>query len=77
MRRAAMEELRVADVILHLHPAPEGPAPPFVEVARLDQPPRGPVVTVYTKGDVVTPERAGGAGGQRPRGVGLGAVRAR
>jgi len=44
-------------VILHLHPAPEAPAPPFDSVARLDRPPRAPVLTVYTKGDMVSSER--------------------
>jgi GTP-binding protein Era len=56
MRAAALEQLARADVILHLHPAPEAPAPPFLDVARLDRPPRAPVLTVYTKGDAVSPE---------------------
>jgi GTPase len=54
MRAAALDELARADVILHLHPAPEAPALPFAEVARLEKPPRGKVLTVYTKGDVVS-----------------------
>jgi GTP-binding protein Era len=53
MRALAQAEIRRADVILHLHPAPEAPAPPFAEVAGLDTPPRAPVVTVYTKADLV------------------------
>ncbi len=56
MRAAALDQLDRADVILHLHPAPEAPAPPFHEVARLARPPRAPVVAVYTKGDVVSAE---------------------
>jgi GTP-binding protein Era len=45
------------DVILHLHPAPEAPAPDFQSVARLETPARAPVLTVYTKGDMVSPAR--------------------
>lgn len=57
MRLAALETLRRADVILHLHPAPEAPAPPFMEVARLDTAPTAPVHVVYTKGDLVSEAR--------------------
>ena len=56
MRAAALEQLERSDVILHLHPAVEAPAPPFVHVARLAHPPRAPVVVIYTKGDTVSPE---------------------
>jgi GTP-binding protein Era len=59
MRSAALEELDRADVILHLHPAPDAPAPPFGEVARLERAPRAPVITVYTKGDVVSSQVRG------------------
>jgi GTPase len=61
MRALALEGLRHADVILHLHPAPEAPAPSLVQVAGLEAPPRAPVLTVYTKADQVPP-------GQRPAG---------
>lgn len=57
MRSAAIEILEGADVVLHLHPAPEAPAPPLEELARLDAPPRAPLIRVYTKGDLVSPER--------------------
>lgn len=56
MRAAALKQLERSDVILHLHPAAEAPAPPFVQVARLAHPPRVPVVVVYTKGDTVSGE---------------------
>jgi GTP-binding protein Era len=47
------------DLILHLHPAPDGPAPPFSQVARLARQPSAPVLTVYTKSDLVpAPHRA-------------------
>jgi GTP-binding protein Era len=55
MRELALETLERTDVILHLHPAPESPAPPFAELARLIKPLRAPVITVYTKGDLVPP----------------------
>lgn len=57
MRLAALETLRRADVVLHLHPAREAPAPPFAEVARLDTPPTAPVHLVYTKADLVSEAR--------------------
>lgn len=57
MRAAAVEALRDADLILHLHPAPEAPAPPFAEVARLESLPAAPVLLVHTKGDLVPPAR--------------------
>ncbi|SRR5581483_6877985 len=53
MRQAALETMRRMDLILHLHPAAEAPAPPLVELARLERPPAAPVLPVYTKGDLV------------------------
>ena len=57
MRRLAEERLGKVDVILYLHPAPEAPAPDFQSVARLETPARAPVLTVYTKGDMVPEAR--------------------
>jgi len=57
MRELALEALRRVDVVLHLHPAPNAPAPPFERVARLDAAVPGPVLTVYTKGDLLAPPR--------------------
>jgi GTP-binding protein Era len=57
MRDAALATLASVDAIVHLHPLAEYPAPPFATVARLERPPRAPVVTVYTKADVVPAER--------------------
>ncbi|HEU5041552.1 MAG TPA: GTPase Era [Gemmatimonadales bacterium] len=57
MRELALDALPRMDVILHLHPAPEAPAPPFEQLARLDRPLAAPVLTVYTKGDLVSPSR--------------------
>jgi GTP-binding protein Era len=53
MRALALEAIGRMDVILHLHPAPDAPAPPFLSLARLELPPPGAVLTVYTKGDLV------------------------
>ncbi len=55
MLHAAQEVLRSVDLVLHLHPAAQGPAPPFASVARLERPPAAPVLTVYTKSDLVAP----------------------
>jgi GTPase len=57
MRELALDAIHRVDLVLHLHPAPEAPAPPFQEVARLSQPLVAPVVTVYTKGDLLHPTR--------------------
>ena len=57
MRELALETLERMDVILHLHPAPDAPAPTFAELARLTSPPPAPVITVYTKADLVPPAR--------------------
>jgi GTP-binding protein Era len=57
MRQLALEALRRVDVVLHLHPAPDAPAPPLERVARLEAPVPAPVLTVYTKGDLVAPPR--------------------
>src|SRR5207237_199537 len=51
---AALRAAADADVIASLHPLAESPAPPLESVARLEQPPRAPVVTVYTKADLVS-----------------------
>lgn len=58
-RMAALAERGVAEaaVVLHLHPAPDAPAPPFADVARTPRPIRAPVLTVYTKSDLVSPGR--------------------
>src|SRR2546428_12251866 len=53
MRAAALRAIADAEVIAYLHPLPEFPAPPLMEVAKLDRPPRAPIVTVYTKSDLV------------------------
>src|SRR5574338_1231829 len=53
MMAAAQEALASADLILHLHPAPDAPAPSFARAARLERLPRAPVLLVYTKADLV------------------------
>src|ERR1043166_3556133 len=60
MRALALDGVRRADVILHLHPATEGAAPAFWTVAELPAPPRAPVLTVYRKGDWLAPARRAG-----------------
>jgi len=53
MLHSAQEVLKGADLVLHLHPAADAPAPPFERVARLEVPVSAPVLTVYTKADLV------------------------
>lgn len=60
MRALALEGLRRADVILHLHPAPEAPALALADLARLDAAPLAPVLTTYTKADLLSPEQRAG-----------------
>jgi GTP-binding protein Era len=57
MRAAALETLHAADLVLHLHPAPEGPAPPLAAVAMIEPAALPPVLPVYTKADLVAPAR--------------------
>ncbi|HEX5005378.1 MAG TPA: GTPase Era [Gemmatimonadales bacterium] len=59
MRRAALEQLARSHAIVYLHPAVGGLAPPFATLAGLEAPPAAPVLTVYTKADLVpAPDRA-------------------
>ncbi len=55
MRAAALRAIAEADVIAYLHPLAEYPAPPLQDVAQLARLPKAPVVTVYTKSDLVSP----------------------
>jgi GTP-binding protein Era len=55
MRTLALEALPRAHVVLHLHPAPDGVAPDFASLVTDAPPFTAPVVTVYTKGDLLTP----------------------
>ncbi len=65
MREAALRAIADAEVIAHLHPLPEAPGPAFAVAAGLAAAPRAPVVTVYTKADLVPAER------RRPLGPGI------
>lgn len=60
MREAALAAIARVDLILHLHPAAEAPAPDFAALTGLALPPRAPVVTVYTKADLVPAGRRAG-----------------
>ena len=55
MRSAALRAIEDAEVIAYLHPLNEYPAPPLERVAGLERTPRAPIVTVYTKADLVEP----------------------
>jgi GTP-binding protein Era len=55
MRGHALRAIADADVIAYLHPLSEFPALPLAHVAQLERPPRAPIVTVYTKADLVPP----------------------
>jgi len=55
MRAAALRAIEDAEVIAYLHPLSAYPAPPLARVAGLERAPRAPVVTVYTKADMVQP----------------------
>jgi GTP-binding protein Era len=57
MREMALEALGRMDLILHLHPAPDAPAPSLLEVAGLAAPPSAAVLTVHTKSDLVPARR--------------------
>lgn len=57
MRQLALNGLRTADIVLFLHPASEAPAPPFGELVPDAPPFTAEVITVYTKGDLVSEAR--------------------
>jgi len=57
MRKAALVALREAEVIAYLHPLTEHPAPPLAQAAALERPPAAPVITVYTKADLMPEAR--------------------
>ena len=57
MRELALEALERMDLILHLHPAPDAPAPPLAELALIARPLSARVITVYTKADLVSTTR--------------------
>ncbi|HJS46432.1 MAG TPA: GTPase Era [Gemmatimonadales bacterium] len=68
MRQAALQTLRQMHAVVHLHPAPDASAPPFRDLLGADAAAAAgiPVVTCYTKGDLVQPDarrrlEAGGA----------------
>jgi len=54
MRQMALEALTKVDLVLHLHPAADAPAPPFHELVPDAPPFRATVLPVYTKGDLVS-----------------------
>src|SRR6267142_667112 len=55
MRAAALRAIDDSEVIAYLHPLNEYPAPPLAGVAGLARGPRAPVITVYTKSDLIPP----------------------
>src|SRR5262245_16006693 len=55
MRSAALRAIEDAEVIAYLHPLSEYPAPPLARVAGLERTPRAPIMTIYTKADLVQP----------------------
>ncbi len=52
MLDAALDTLRQADAVLHLHPLPEAPAPPLETLLPDNLKLRAPVATVLTKADL-------------------------
>jgi GTP-binding protein Era len=57
MRELALETARRMDLVLHLHPAPDAPAPPLERLTGENQPLGVASLTVYTKGDLLHPDR--------------------
>ena len=57
MRELALDTAARMDLVLHLHPAPDAPAPPFERLTGLTEPLGVPTLAVFTKGDLLTPDR--------------------
>src|SRR5213594_2555251 len=62
MRAAALRAIDDAEIIAYLHPLNGYPAPPLATVAGLARSPRAPIVTVYTKSELVSPSARPPAG---------------
>jgi GTPase len=59
MREVALATAMEMDLVLHLHPASQAPAPSFEQLAGLTESFPVPILAVYTKGDLISPaERA-------------------
>lgn len=56
MRSEALAALEDADVVAYLVDGSRGPVEPLQVIARLDVPPRAPIVTVINKVDLLSPE---------------------
>ena len=57
MLQAALATVSDADLVLHVHPLPEAPAKPLAALLPPGTRLRGAVIPVYTKADLVPPER--------------------
>jgi GTP-binding protein Era len=57
MRAAALEALRDADVVIYLADAGDGDPPPLKDAARVDAPPKAPVLLALNKIDMLTAEQ--------------------
>jgi GTP-binding protein Era len=57
MRAAALRELASADLVLHLHPAADAPAPALAELIPELPAGRAPILTIYTKQDLIPANR--------------------
>jgi GTP-binding protein Era len=57
MRQIALRALADAELIAYLHPLTEYPAPELKTAAALGRAPTAPLVTVYTKADLVAQDR--------------------
>src|SRR6185295_16278993 len=66
MREIALATAGKMDLVLHLHPAPLAPAPAFQQLVGLTAPFPVPVLTVYTKADLVSPGRRAELAGSAP-----------
>jgi GTP-binding protein Era len=55
MRAVALRALAEADVIAYVADVADGPPPPLADAARLDTPPRAPVILALNKIDTLTP----------------------
>ena len=58
MLESAIAQLKGADLVLHLHPLPESPAPPLAKLLPAGTSLRTPVLTVYTKSDLRPRQRS-------------------
>lgn len=74
MQSAAVSALNDADCIVYVCDARDGVPAPLVEVARLESPPRAPIITALNKSDLLSGRERAALAAARPDGIFISAL---